>query len=120
MSFVNKAATIAAQPKLIATKYVVRKARTYDLFTARPAAAVTDGLIPGTALYAAAVFFEAAAISAGRLLDGKLRPNISFVTWSGNEDAKPLLTIEVYMAVAIDPPSNLNVPTSPAAIPLDW
>ena len=86
--------------------------------TASAAAAVTAEEIPGTALYAAAVFFDAAAINVGTLLEGKLRPDISAVNLSGSADAKPLLMIEVYIAVAIEPPSSLNVPANPTAIPL--
>ena len=86
--------------------------------TASAAAAVVGAEIPGTALYDAAVFFEAAVISSGILLDGKSRPDICSLTWSDKADAKPLLIIEVYIAMVIESPSNLNVPAKPVAMPL--
>ena len=77
-------------------------------------------MIPGTALYAAAVLSLAAVISLVKAAAGRL----NFATFARTEAGRvlayfPFVTL-LKMAVAMAPKSNLVVPARPAAVPLHY
>lgn len=85
---------------------------------AKVAAALISGVMPGTALYAAAVLSLEAAMSFDMFAVGKLKPCTLERTLLGREVAYlPFVTL-LKIAVAIAPKRRRAVPARPAAVPL--
>ncbi len=76
------------------------------------------GVIPGTALYAAAVPALAAATSLAKTSWLRLKLETASRTWAGRVSAYLLLVTLLKMAVATAPARRREVPARPAAVPL--